>query len=578
MGVDLPSLRCCAIIHIMSYDTITPLSLATIDRLLPAPTETIQDIEVRYPARTLPEGAEVTRIAPSPTGYIHIGVMYTSLICERIAHRSSGVFYLRIEDTDRKREVEGAGSFICSALTQLGIHPDEGPTADGTEVGNYGPYTQSHRQPIYHAYIRRLLEEGKAYPCFFSPEELEAMTARQQAEKVRPGYYGEWAAWRNRSETEVIDALDSKLPYVIRFRSEGDITRRIQVNDAIRGTLELPESDNDIVIMKQDGFPTYHLAHVIDDHLMHTTIAVRGDEWLPSTTLHVQLGNALDLAPLTYAHIAPIQKMDGSSRRKLSKRKDPEASVAYYFEKGYLPIPLTEYLLNQANSSFEEWRVAHPSTPTDDFPFDVSQMAKSGALFNINKLDDISGNYLATLSPEAFYDKLVTWSKVYDPSFHAAMTTQKEYMLHILAIERDGNNRRKDIRHLSEAPIGYGYFFDGLFAKNKLDERTTEQLGNISPEDRTAIITNFLDTYDPEDTNDEWFAKVKKVGEQLGFTSSMKDYRKHPEDFKGSVADVAMILRVALTGRNRSPNLCEVMQVMGVERITQRLEAFSRAA
>ncbi|NCU40415.1 glutamate--tRNA ligase, partial [Candidatus Saccharibacteria bacterium] len=371
------------------------LSQSTIDRLIPIGENTVEQVESRYPARQLASGTEVTRVAPSPTGMMHIGVLYASLISERIAHRSGGVFILRIEDTDRKREVEGARDFIVRSLKDFGITPDEGVDENDTEKGLYGPYTQSRRQEIYQTYVRQLLDTGQAYPCFATPEELESIITSQKSTKNRPGYYGQWAIWRDRPETEVIAALDSGKPFVVRFRSSGNITKRRTIQDLARGRLELPENDNDVVILKQDGLPTYHFAHAIDDTLMQTTLAIRGDEWLPSTSLHVQLCEALGFEPFRYAHIAPIQKTEGDSRRKLSKRKDPEASVSYYTERGYLPKTVIEYLLNQANSSFESWRVENPDASYTEFPFSVENLARSGGLFSIEKLDSIGAEHIA---------------------------------------------------------------------------------------------------------------------------------------------------------------------------------------
>lgn len=555
-----------------SHPTI--LSQATIDRILPARVEIVAEIEARYPDRNLPAGAQVTRVAPSPTGFMHVGVVYASLISERLAHLSDGVFFLRIEDTDRKREVEGAKDFIVESLGAYGIHTDEGALEHDSERGAYGPYTQSLREPIYKAYIHKLLQEGKAYPCFMTPEELTAMTETQNRQKARPGYYGPWAAWRDRPEADVTAALDAGKPFVIRFRNTGDISKKLVVHDKVRGNMEMPQSDNDIVILKQDGLPTYHLAHAIDDHLMHTTLVTRGDEWLPSTTLHMQLSEALGHPPFTYAHIAPLQKTEGSSRRKLSKRKDPEASMTFYAERGYLPKTLIEYLLNQANSSFEAWRRENPAKPYTEFPLSTDHLSKSGALFSLEKLDSIGADHIAALTADELSGLLADWAKKYAPEFYDALARDPAYTKAVLGIERDGTQPRKDMKHLSEAPDLYGYFFDDIFGQLTTDEFVKEKMARITPEDRKAIIDEFLATYDPADTNEQWFEKVKAVGEPLGFTPVAKEYRKHPELYKGSVADVAMVLRVALTKRNQSPSLHELMRAMGRERVEKRLHEF----
>ncbi len=547
------------------------LSDAVIERLLPRVTQTVADVEARYPERDLPEGAEVTRIAPSPTGFMHLGVLYASLISERIAHQSGGVFFLRIEDTDRKREVEGAGDFIVNSLAHFSIPVDEGVN----EHGNYGPYTQSHREDIYRTYIRQMLRDGIAYPCFMTPEELDDMTARQNVQKVVPGYHGSWAAWRDRPEADVVAALDADKPYVIRFRSPGDAARRVTFNDIARGTIEMPENNNDIVIMKRDGLPTYHLAHVIDDHLMKTTLVVRGDEWLASVPLHMQLCEALGYQPFRYAHIAPLQKTEGSSRRKLSKRKDPEANVSYYTDLGYLPEPLIEYLLNQANSSYESWRAANPDAPLTDFPLSINNLSKSGGLFSLAKLDSLSEEYLARLSATDLLTALGDWAKQHDPAFYEVLVRDPDYTKAVLNIERTGDQPRKDMKHLSEAPDLYGYFYDDIFDTLVIDPVVAEKVSRISAADTRAIIDGVLASHEPNDSNEIWFEKLKKVGEPLGFTPAVKEFRKHPELYKGSVADVAMIIRVALTKRNQTPSLHEVMGVMGIDRVTRRLHAFA---
>lgn len=553
----------------------TKLSAQLIDRLLPPPARSVAEVEADYPARHLPADARITRVAPSPTGFIHIGSLYVALVCKMLARQSQGVYFLRIEDTDTKREVVGARELIINALAEFDLNYDEGPVLNG-EVGEYGPYIQSHRQEIYTAYVRQLLETGRAYPCFMTVEEQEAMRQHQSAQKIRPGYYGQWALWRDRPESEVVAALDAGLPYVIRFRSEGNVERKRTVVDLIKGTKQLPENDNDIVIRKQGGLPTYHLAHVVDDHLMGTFPVIRADEWFASCTLHIQLAEALGIAPFTYAHISPIQKMDGSSRRKLSKRHDPEASVTFYQEQGYPVAAVIDYLLNLANSSFEEWRQAHPRESYLDFPFDISRMSKNaGALLSLEKLDSICKDVLGLMSPERQYEAILQWAHQYDLPFAQALEQDPDYAVRVLSIERQ-NNKRKDITKLSEAPDTYGFFFDEIFAGIAQYDIATTEAQKISHTDRVAIIEGFLSDYSPADIQDVWFDKLKTLGERLGFTSDMKRYRQDPASFKGSVADVAMILRVALTGRNRSPNLHEMMQVMGTERVRARLELFAQ--
>ena len=545
------------------------LSIETIDRLLPQPARTVGDIETSFPPRTLGTAAEVTRVAPSPTGFMHIGGIYAGLISERLAHQSGGVFCLRIEDTDRKREVEGARELIMDSLGLFNMPYDEGPLHKG-ELGLYGPYTQSHREEIYHAYVRKMLDDGIAYPCFVTPEEQKSTTEQQMAQKIRPGYYGQWAAWRDRNEADVIAALDANKPFVIRFRNTGDITKKTIVKDVMRGNKEYPQNDNDIVVLKADGLPTYHLAHVVDDHLMGTTTVVRADEWLASATLHVQLAKALNITPFRYAHYAPIQKMDGSSRRKLSKRKDPEAGVGFYFEQGYPTLAVIEYLLNQANASFEDWRRDNPQEPYTNFQFDINKMpTNAGALFNIQKLDDVSRQFLARIMPEQLYEYAITWANDYDKELAQALRADPDYAIRVFSIEREGNNR-KDIAKLSDIREAYGFFFDVIYEQAIQNIEETD-IAKISTEDRQAIVEAFLTSYDAQDPQDIWFEKLKALGDKLGFTPDTREYRKHPDQFKGSVADVAMTLRVALAGRNRSPNLHEVLRVMGSDRMLQRL-------
>jgi len=549
------------------------LSLAVIERLLPQPARSVAEIKAHYSDRQLKDGARVTRIAPSPTGFIHIGTLYAALICKMLARQTNGVYFLRIEDTDSKREMAGASDLIMAALDQFDLRYDEGPLPDG-EIGLYGPYIQSHRQEIYNAFVRQLLETGKAYPCFMTPEEQEEMRAQQTAQKVRPGYYGKWALWRDQPEADVVAALDAGKSYVIRFRSEGDITRRRTVTDLVKGAKALPENDTDIVVRKQTGLPTYHLAHVVDDYLMGTNPVIRADEWFASCTLHIQLAEALGIAPFTYAHLAPIQKMDGSSRRKLSKRHDPEATVTFYQEQGY-PIPaVIDYMLNLANSSFEDWRAVHQQAPYLEFPFDMTRLPKnSGALLSLEKLDDISKQWLAQRLPEQVYEALLAWAKTYHADLAACLAADPDYAIRVLSIERD-NNKRKDMSKLADAPDLYGFFFDQIFAEIARTDVSDTEAAKVAPSDRAAICEGFLALYDANDSQDEWFAKLKSLAEQLGFTSDMKAYRKNPEAYKGSIADVAMIIRVALTGRNRSPNLFEMIQVMGWERVQTRLGRF----
>ncbi|HSE29794.1 MAG TPA: glutamate--tRNA ligase family protein [Candidatus Saccharimonadales bacterium] len=540
------------------------LSTETLDRILPTGERTIEEIEATYPPRNLPAGAEVVRVAPSPTGFMHIGTLYMAFICKRLAAQTGGIYYLRIEDTDTKREVEGARELIIEMLENFDLAYDEGPIIGG-ELGGYGPYSQTKRADIYKTYVRKLLERGLAYPCFATPEELEANAKNQMAQKIRPGYYGEWAVWRDKPESEVVKALDAGKQFVIRFRSTGDVNKRRVVHDLIKGRKELPENDNDIVVLKRIGLPTYHLAHAVDDFLMGTTTILRTDEWFPSTTLHMQLTEALGHKPFVYAHGAPIQKMDGNSRRKLSKRKDPEANVAFFEQEGYPVVAVLEYLLNLANSNFEDWRRANPNLAYKEFEFKLDKMQKnSGALLSMEKLEDISRNYLASLTAKQVFDLVVKWSQKYDQELEVALLADPEYSAKVLSIERD-NAKRKDIGKMSDFRDAYGFFFDDIFA-----QVTEFDFGGVAPADAKALIADFLASYDPADDQQTWFEKLKTVGSKNGFTPDTREFRQNPDKFKGSVAEVAMVLRVALTGRNRSPNLHEMMLVMGKDRVVER--------
>ncbi len=536
---------------------------------LPAPAE----LEARYPPRDLPAGAMVTRVGPSPTGFMHIGTLYVGLICERFAQESGGVFYLRVEDTDKKREVEGATDFITRAFQHFGITLDEGRDVDGVEHGAYGPYMQSARMGIYQAYIKYLLQSGQAYPCFCTPEDLEELRTRQQLRGVAPGYHGQWAVWRNKPLEEAVEALKAGKPYVIRYRSPGDPDKKMTFNDLLFGERTVPESDQDIVIMKADRLPTYHLAHVVDDHLMRTTHVIRGDEWLPSLPLHLQLFQSLGWAPPAYAHIAPINKLDGNSKRKLSKRKDPEASVSYFVDLGYPQVALLEYLLNLANSNFEDWRKENPDTGYKAFPVTMERLAKSnGPLFDFTKLDNIARDVVARMSAAEVYDDLLAWARAHDLPFAAVLEAQADYAVKVLGIERGGPNARKDIAKWADAKPLILPFFDSEFALTP--DKALELLGNRTAEDIRDIVADFRAGYSEADTKEAWFDKVKAIARNRGFAEKPGDYKRNPELYKGTVADVAKVFRVLLMGQLQTPDLYEMMLAMGLERVFRRLSLF----
>lgn len=537
--------------------------------VFPEPLATLPELEQRYPPRELPENAMVTRVGPSPTGFMHIGTLYVGLLSERFAHQSGGACFIRIEDTDKKREVEGAADFIYDGFDRFEIAFDEGENADSK--GPYGPYVQSRRAGLYHSGVKHLLEQGLAYPCFDTAEELEALRARQQAVGARPGYYGEWAAWRDRPIEEVRAAFRAGTPYVIRFRSPGDMERKVRTDDMIYGERLVAENDHDIVIMKSDGLPTYHLAHIIDDHFMRTTQVIRGDEWLPSLPTHLQLFEAFGWTPPAYAHIAPINKMDGGSKRKLSKRKDPEASVGYFVDLGYPGDALIEYLLNLANSNFEDWRKENPTADYRQFVVSFEKLRNSnGPLFDFVKLDSISREVVARLSTEALTAELLAWADVYDAEFAALLRQDPDYTTRILGIEREGPKVRKDIAKWSDVRPEMEFFLDSRFQQTPAADNPL--LENVAAE-VPQIVASFMETYSPDDDGEAFFEKLKTIARDNGFAEKAGDYKKNPEAFKGTVADVAKVFRVLLSGRAQTPDLSSVMRAMGRDRVFARLNA-----
>lgn len=574
----MPSTSCFRKMFAMS--SLNILSVATIDRLLQNPLPTVEELEAKYPPRNLPEGAKVTRVSPSPTGNMHIGTVYTALINERIAHQSGGLFFLRIEDTDTAREVCGAAAVIIEGLRYYGIKVDEGPLSGEKEVGNYSPYVQSKRENIYKAYIKQLLREGKAYPCFCTKEELDELRKGQEYENIRPGYYGKYAVCRNLTETEVVAKLDAGAPFVIRFRSFGDGEKKAKFADLIKGDRLLPENDIDIILLKSDNLPSYHFAHAVDDHLMRTTHVIRGDEWFSSLPLHIQLFAALGWRAPKYGHIAPLEKMDGESRRKLSKRKDPEASVTSYMEQGYPQESVLEYLMNLANSNFEDWRRTNPTMSMWDFQFSFKKLGESGALFGFDKLDNISKNVIARFSVAEIFNRALEWSGKYEPKLKSLMERDPEYVKAILSIERTGPKIRKDIIKWSDIYNEIFYFFDDLFilstapgAKGESQGTCLSNLQDIPLADVASITKAFVAVYNPDDTKDVWFSKIREIAAAYGYASNVKDYQANPSAYKGDVSAVAKIFRVLLTGRAQTPDLHSVMRVMGRDRVLRRLNA-----
>ncbi|MBE6928487.1 MAG: glutamate--tRNA ligase [Ruminococcaceae bacterium] len=535
--------------------------------LFPNVTDTPEILEARFPARDLPEGAIVSRMAPSPTGFIHLGNLVQGLISERMTHQSGGVLFLRIEDTDAKREVEGAVEILIDALKYYGIEFDEGATKEG-DKGNYGPYHQRQRAPIYHVFAKKLVEEGHAYPCFCTEAELSAMREEQEAGKETTGYYGKYAIWRDRSIEDIEAQLNAGNPWVLRFRSEGNIENQFKFDDLVKGKLTITENNIDHVLLKSDGIPTYHFAHAVDDHLMHTTHVVRGDEWLPSLPFHIQLFKTLGFKLPKYVHIGPLMKMDGNSKRKLSKRKDPELAMTYYKAAGFPVKALYEYLMTVLNSNFEDWRRANPDLPAEEFKFSPKKLNPAGALFDYAKLTDVSKNVIAKMTADEVYALFVEWAKEFDPEFAATVEENKELTTAVLSIGRGGKKPRKDLAVWPDVKPYMGFFFDKYFTSEGFDEKFDK--ATI----RTAL-EKFLAVYDAADDATQWFDKVKAVTDEIGFASDMKAYKADPEAFPGSVADVSNFLRVAITGKTNSPDLYTVMQLLGtkaLERIGTAME------
>ena len=525
--------------------------------------------EEKYPERNLPEGAVVTRFAPSPTGFVHIGGLYQALVARTIAKKTDGVFFLRIEDTDQKREVENGVIGIVNSLKDFDMAPDEGMITETEEIGNYGPYKQSLRGEIYKAYAKYLIEQGKAYPCFCTPEELDEIRKKQEGAKIRPGYYGVWAKCRNLTVEESIEKIKNGEPYIIRFKSPGREDRKIKHTAVIKGNVDFPENDLDIVIIKADGLPTYHFAHAVDDHLMHTTHVIRSDEWLSSVPLHLQLFQELGFKAPKYAHISPIMKNDNGGKRKLSKRKDPEAAVSYYKEQGIPVEAVKEYLLNIANSTFENWRRANPDKSIDEFDFQLTKMSVSGALFDMVKLLDIGKTVISKMTAEEVYENSMTWAKEYDKELEE-MLQDKEYALKVFGIERGNKKPRKDIAKWSDVKENINYMYDNDFFSKK-QEYQYQVINEKS--DIEKILKLYIEKYYNESNDKQaWFDNIKELAGELGYAKEVKEFKANPDKYKAHVGDVSTVLRVALTTRTNTPDMYEIMQVLGKERITKRLQ------
>ncbi len=539
-----------------------------VERLLPGLTHDINYYEELYPKRNLGEGAIVTRFAPSPTGFVHLGNLFMLSIARKMARQTNGIVYMRIEDTDQERLVENGISKIIEAVREFGFTFDEGPINESEEGGSYGPYIQSKRKEIYQTYAKELLLKDLAYPDFTTKEELDMIRSEQEKSKRRIGYYGKWARSRFLSEEEIIKKLDEGKPYIIRLRNNGDFNNKIVVMDAIRGKLELPEDDIDQVLIKNDGLPTYHFAHVIDDHLMHTTHVIRDDSWLSSLPIHVNLFKILGFELPIYAHFSPLNKKDGETIRKLSKRKDPELAVSYYHEMGIPSEALMLYLATVTNSNFEEWYLAHENEDIDNFTMSFNKVGISGTIFDMEKLLSISKNILSKISALEMYDKTLEWARKYDEEFARILEKNQDLAVKTFNIERNSVKPRKDFAMFSEVKQGIYYMFEELF---KNENYEWQKINNIEE------IKNILDVYinkyyDPNDNEEEWFNKMKEMCDELGYASNMKEYKQNPEKFKGNVADVSTVIRVALTTKSRTPNLYDIMKILGLETIKKRFE------
>lgn len=537
--------------------------------LFPEIKETVEYYENEaFPVRDLPKGAKVTRLAPSPTGFIHLGNLYGAFVDERLAHQSEGVFMLRIEDTDEKRKVEGSVEIIISSLKYFGLNFDEGALLDG-EIGRYGPYYQSNRGKIYQCVAKSLVEQGRAYPCFCTEEELEETRKQQVEENVNTGYYGKWAKDRNLTLEEVQARLDKGEEFVLRFKSMGTEEGTFEVEDAIRGNLNIHENYQDVVILKTNGIPTYHFAHVVDDHFMRVTHVVRGEEWLSTLPIHYEIFKTIGWEHPVYCHTAHLMKMDEGNKRKLSKRKDPELGLGFYMELGYHPSAVREYLLTILNSNYEEWRIANPDSPSEDFEFTLEKMSNSGALFDLEKLNNISKDVLLKISVEEIYDFLLNWAKGHKTEIVELLEKNMDSVIKLLSVGRTGDKPRKDLMYCQQIFEFISYFFDEHF------EIVDNYPENISEEEAKKLLKAYLESYDHSDDQSGWFDKIRNIASENGYAAKPKDYKKNPDMYKGHVGDVSTVIRIALIGRSNSPDVWEIQQIMGEDKVRRRIESIT---
>ena len=534
--------------------------------LFPNITKAPQDMEDMYPPRALKEGARVTRFAPSPTGFLHFGNLFTCMVSYKTAKTTDGVFYVRVEDTDQKRKVEGAIDVMLKGLSVYGINADEGVVGDEKEIGDYGPYYQSARVEIYQTYAKALVEQGLAYPCFCSADELDEIRTAQENESIK-GYWGKWAKCRDLSFEQIKANIDSGMSWTLRLKSLGDLEKKCYFDDMIKGKIEMPENVQDVVLLKSDGIPTYHFAHAVDDHLMRTTHVVRGDEWISSVPIHLQLFKVLGFKPPKYAHVSPIMKEENGGKRKLSKRKDPEAAVTYYAEEGYPQESVNEYMMTLANSNFEDWRRMNKTEPIEKFPFNLKKMSVSGALFDIVKLTDVSKNVISVMPAEKVFELAYAWAKEYQPQLAELFAQDEAKATAILNIDREGKKPRKDIAKWSDVLDYVSYMYDETFVPNY------ELNGNATPSLAVKVIEEYLKVVNLDDDKDAWFGRMKDICPLVGCTPNVKEYKAEPEKFEGHVGDVSTIIRVALTGRTNTPDLFAITALLGEDTVKARLNS-----
>ncbi|MBR5227281.1 MAG: glutamate--tRNA ligase [Clostridia bacterium] len=542
------------------------------DLIFPDITETIADLEKRYPKRDLEEGAEVTRFAPSPTGFLHIGGLFGSLIDMKVANQSKGKFILRIEDTDRKREVENGVIELITQMRAFNIINDEGLVSETEALGEYGPYKQSEREYIYKVCAKELIKKGRVYPCFCTAEDLDKLRESQEKAKQIPGYYGQYARCRNYSVDEAIERIKNNKEYILRFRSLGSHLRKVKINDIIRGKIEMAQNDQDIVVIKSDGLPTYHFAHAVDDHFMRVTTAVRGEEWIPSSALHMELFEALGFEQVKYAHTPTIMKNDNGSKRKLSKRKDPESAVSFFIEEGYPADSVIEYLLTIINSDYELWRKANKTANWRDFEVKLNKLNSSGALFDMIKLTDVSKEVISRLSSTELLELVLEWAKIYDTNLYNLLNEDLEYTKKVFAIERDNATKiRKDFAKYKDILPNTFYMYNRLYRED-INSGFNFDSSKLDINSVKEILEGYIGIHSDSLSKEDWFNKVKEMAEKLGYCTNMKEYKQNPDDFKGSIADVTGVIRVALTNRQNTPDIYAIMQVLGEKETIDRLK------